>query len=72
MKKMALNVDDLSVASFSTVSVDANARGTINGNMSLTGPIVPREPRDPNTPYRISDACLPYTQNPMDTHRTLD
>ena len=68
MKKLALNPDDLSVASFSTVPEYALKRGTVNGNMSLTGPLLPPEPRDPNTPYRVSDACLPYTQNARDTH----
>ena len=61
MRKLALDLDDLRVVSFATAPETRDARGTVNGHMSV--PV-------PDSELCISDACLPWTQNPTNAHCT--
>jgi hypothetical protein len=71
MKKLGLKLNDLKVESFPTVAGRPEMLGTVHGQQYATMPPCyvqdpPREPGVPSDSWRISDVCLPYTQNPND------
>lgn len=63
MKKLALNLDDLSVDSFTTATA-VSARGTVDGRQVVYGPVLPSANcGGGDTSFRVTQdaACGPFT-----------